>query len=316
MKKFLKNLVAISTLTTAGVHVANCMIENSATQKSILTTRNGHYYHWKYGDIFYTKEGSGSPVLLIHNLTPDSSGYEWVKIKHLLTKEHTLYTIDLIGCGRSDKPFMTYTNYLYVQLLHDFTKDIIKKKTNVIASGTSSSFTIMSNLMNEEQFGKIILVNPSGVKDNASLNSKVSPVSKVIMKCPVYGTYLYNVLMRKSYIEDQCSNSYCAKQYIVTPNMIDAYYESAHLKQSKGRYLFASIYGQYTNVDISKALTIIENPVFIIESESRQEEDTVLKQYQKLNPSISGTVIRQTECLPHMEAPKKTYDAIRSFLNE
>ncbi|MGN0171041.1 MAG: alpha/beta hydrolase [Lachnospiraceae bacterium] len=314
MKKFLKKMVAISTLTTAGVHVANCIIENSATEKNILTTRNGHYYHWKYGDIFYTKEGNGSPVLFIHNLTPDSSAYEWSKIKHLFTKEYTVYTLDLIGCGRSDKPFMTYTNYLYVKLLHDFTKEIIGQKTSIISSGTSGTFSIMSSLMNEEDFEKIILINPPAIDENRSIHQKISPVSKLIMKCPVYGTCLYNILMRKTYIQYQCCNNYCAKRYSGKPNIMDAYYESAHLKQSKGRYLFASIYGQYTNVDISKALTSLQNPLLIIESKSKQEEDTVIPQYQELNKTAKGTRMEESLCLPHMEVPKKTFHTIHSFL--
>lgn len=37
----------------------------------------GKYYHWKYGNIYYTKSGKGKPVLLIHDLDPTASSYEW-----------------------------------------------------------------------------------------------------------------------------------------------------------------------------------------------------------------------------------------------
>ena len=58
--------------------------------------------------ILYTKKGSGSPVLLIHDIVPGACGYEWNRIEEELAMEHTVYTIDLLGCGRSEKPGVTY----------------------------------------------------------------------------------------------------------------------------------------------------------------------------------------------------------------
>ena len=84
-----------------------------------------------------------------------------------LEKKHTVYTIDLLGCGRSDKPNLTYTNYLYVQLITNFIKDVIGEKTDVIATGTSSSFTVMACNMEKNLFKKLILINPEDLKDSA-----------------------------------------------------------------------------------------------------------------------------------------------------
>ena len=57
----------------------------------------------RFGNIYYTKRGHGSPVLLSHDALPGSSGYEWNKVDKLIATEHTVYTIDLLGYGRSDK---------------------------------------------------------------------------------------------------------------------------------------------------------------------------------------------------------------------
>ena len=65
--------------------------------------------------------------LLIHDLTPSSSAYEWSKMIDELAESHTVYALDLLGCGRSDKPSITYANYLYVQLITDFAKQVIKE---------------------------------------------------------------------------------------------------------------------------------------------------------------------------------------------
>ena len=34
-------------------------------------------YEWRFGKIHYTKCGKGTPLLLIHDVIPGSSDYEW-----------------------------------------------------------------------------------------------------------------------------------------------------------------------------------------------------------------------------------------------
>ena len=74
------------------------------------------------------KKGTGSPILLIHDALPGASGYEWSKIEDELAVDHTVYTVDLLGCGRSDKPSITYTNFVYVQMICDLSGKLSEKK--------------------------------------------------------------------------------------------------------------------------------------------------------------------------------------------
>ena len=138
--KRLITLAALATTTTAIIHIANKVVAASAGLKEMLDTNGKNYYHWRFGDIYYTRKGKGSPILLIHDMLPGGSGYEWSRIEDDLALEHTVYNIDLPGCGRSEKPGMTYTNYVYVQSICDFIKNVIGEKTDVIVSGYSGSF--------------------------------------------------------------------------------------------------------------------------------------------------------------------------------
>ena len=104
------------------MHIVNRFVYYMSTIDEMLSDENAEYYDWRFGRICYHKTGSGSPLLLIHDLNVCSSSYEWNQIVDQLSKTNTVYTIDLLGCGRSDKPYLTYTNYLYVQLITDFIK--------------------------------------------------------------------------------------------------------------------------------------------------------------------------------------------------
>ena len=95
-----KTLLFISTAigtTTLAFHVINKFIFNTSDEHSEEDSSN--YYNWKFGNIYYQKTGSGSPLLLIHDLNHYSSSMEWDKVIDTLSREHTVYTIDLLGCG-------------------------------------------------------------------------------------------------------------------------------------------------------------------------------------------------------------------------
>ena len=98
-----------------------------------------------------------------------------------LTKKYTVYTIDLLGCGRSDKPNINYTNYLYVQLLTAFVKEVIKTPTNIVATDISASFVIMTNHMDKEVFKKIVLINPISLKQLEVIPDDLSKFKQVII---------------------------------------------------------------------------------------------------------------------------------------
>ena len=170
-----KNLIvgaSIAGAATLTIHLINKFVYFSATLDNLLSNPSGSYYNWKFGNIYYTKSGEGKPVLLIHNLSTFSSGYEWHLIKEKLAKTNTVYCIDLLGCGRSDKPNLIYTNYLYVQLITDFIKRVIGEKCDVIASGESGSFAVAACQNNPEIIDQIVMVNPSDIHHLAKSPSK------------------------------------------------------------------------------------------------------------------------------------------------
>ena len=74
------------------------------------------------GTFIIPKRELGHRFFLIHDTLPGASGYEWSKIEDELAIDHTVYTVDLLGCGRSDKSSITYTNFVYVQMISDFIK--------------------------------------------------------------------------------------------------------------------------------------------------------------------------------------------------
>lgn len=315
MKKHVRNFLLLTTLTTISIYGINKAISVSSSMKNLLKTDRGKFFNWRYGNIYYTKQGKGSPLLLIHNLNPASSSYEWERIAKHLAKHHTVYTLDLLGCGRSEKPNMTYSNYLYVQLITDFIKNIIGTKADIIATGESSSFTLMACNMEPNHFGKIIVINPSNLVDLSKTPNKRKNALKFFIDTPIIGTLVYNLVFLKNNINKVFSKEYYYKKHMVPTKTIDCYYEAAHISNSHGKYLLSSIQANYTNINIVHALRKINNSIYLIGSKELNGMEEIINSYISYNPSIEASYIADSKYLPQMEIPDKLLETLNIYLD-
>ena len=120
VKESVKSILKLDFLALGAMHFVNHFISSISLTTNMLKTGIGKYYRWSHGDVFYHKSGSGSPVVLLHHLDPSFSSYEWNEIEDQLSANHTVYSVDLPGCGRSVKENTTYTNYYYALFLSSF----------------------------------------------------------------------------------------------------------------------------------------------------------------------------------------------------
>ena len=173
----------------AGVNLAFSYIEE---RKHRNMPEGGKFYEWKHGKVFYHKRGHGTPVILLHGFGPSHSGKDLESLSGHLASNHTVYRIDLPGFGLSDKPWITYTNFLYVCLIQDFIKDVTGNITDIIACGGSGLSALQAYKMDPSNIGKIVLVDPC-YSEEFKLNKRVALWTKNLLDLPVIGTFLYNI---------------------------------------------------------------------------------------------------------------------------
>lgn len=304
--------VAGATLTTA--HLINKMIFAGSVSKDITGTDDTHIFSWNFGDISYIKRGCGSPVLLVHDLMPYSSSYEWKDIIDKLSENHTVYAIDLLGCGHSAKPNITYTTYLYVQLLTDFVKKVIGKRTDVIVTGDSVPMVVMSCYCDDSLYNRLIFINPENIGKSVLGPRKNSNIIRNLLNSPIIGTMIYNICVSKKKINKLFSNELFSNNNVSRETIIDAYYENAHLGGSNAKCLYNSIACRYTTSNIIKAISEINNSIFIIGGGRVDRISSTIRDYFDLNPSIEFCVIEEVNKLPQLEAPTELLEHINTYI--
>lgn len=314
MDKKLTTVLLLSTFSVTTIHVINRVHTSLCTVKNLLANSENHYYEWRFGKIRYQKKGSGTPLLLVHDLTVGSSNYEYHRLINNLTEEHEIYSIDLLGYGLSDKPAITYTNNLYEQLISDFIKNVIKRKTSIVVTGESVPFVMLACHNNPDIINKLICINPQNLYLQNQIPSKQTKLMKLFLESPILGTFTYHVLTNRHSMEETFRTEYFCHSDEIKEKYIYNYLEAAYTGNYYSKYAFASYIGKYMNMNILHELKEINNSILMIGGEKEKDIKTTIENYKYYNAAIEDVYIPDTKHLPQLEAPDEVLEQIKIFL--
>lgn len=314
MKNKKGSFIKFSLATTGIFYIINKWIDSSSASKQTSSAR-GKFYHWKQGDIFYKKLGDkGTPLLLIHDLSPFNASFEWNDIIDSLKEDFTIYVLDLPGCGKSDKPAITFTNYYFVQMLADFVNDVIGEPAYVAATGLSGSFVIMATQLYQDLFKHIILINPQSISQLKRQPDHYSKALQTLLDLPFIGTTAYYIMFNHMNTEYHWTEKATFNPFCIDQRILKSSYDASHAGNGFGKYLLGSIDGNYMNVNISKALASIKVPVHLIFGEQNTGYHEALSEYRKLNTNITGEIIGDCKMYPHIETPEDVVESFYTYL--
>ena len=209
---------------------------------------------------------------------------------------------------------MTYTGNIYEQLISDFIKNVICKKTSVIVTGESVPFSIMSCHNNPELYNKLICINPQNLYLQNQIPSKQTKLLKFFFELPIVGTFTYHIFTSKYVIRKAFEEDYFYQPGEIKEKYIYNYLEAAHTGKYYSKTAFASYIGKYMNMNILHELKEINNSILMIGGAKEKDIETTIENYKYYNPAIETVYIPETKHLPHMESPDEILKQITMFL--
>lgn len=317
MKKGLFSLSAPGAV--AFMAATNTITNHMANRNVIIPSDHVHYYRTKHGNVAYlkfspkqsaqTQDGSEHlikcPLILIHDLYPGFSAEEWRKTAERFSQNRVVYALDLPGCGRSDKPKISYTRYFYVQLLNHFVRDISGNGVDIISSGGSFATVILADRMNPDAFRRIIAVNPPPVAAYKSYPSYLQTLLRSVLRSPILGTYLYNMHFSRTATTDRLLQTGFYNPSKLSPEFAKLVYQSAHYDYQQAKYLFAGLASRYLNLDITESLRLYSKKLYFVMGSAYPDLYKIYASYQEQVSRAGLSVIGGTAKYPHLEKTEK-----------
>lgn len=119
-----------------------------------------NYWTWRGHKIHYVKEGEGPPIVLVHGF--GASAFHWRYNIPELAKRYTVYAVDLLGFGWSEKALVEYDAMIWKDQVIDFLKDVVKEPA-IVAGNSLGGFTALATAAAlPEQVIGVVLLNSAG----------------------------------------------------------------------------------------------------------------------------------------------------------
>ena len=110
----------------------------------------------------YWVEGAGSPVVLIHGLS--NSIEHWLLNINALAAEHTVYALDLVGHGRTDKPLTRpYDLPDLARFVIDFMDALGIERADLIGHSLGGGVALVIAESSPERVHRLVLVDSVGL---------------------------------------------------------------------------------------------------------------------------------------------------------
>ena len=270
------------------------------------------WYEWKGHRIAYTVRGSGPPVVLVHSLHAAAWSYEWARVVPLIADHCTVYALDLLGFGASDRPAMRYTASLYTHLLGDFATDVVRGPCTLIGSSLGAAYAIVAAAGDAARFPAVVLVAPTGLVRLTERPTAAGEFARMVLASPVIGTAAFNTRVSRTSLRNFLEPRY-ADRRCVTAEMIDAYYMTSH--QQGAVRAAASFLTGGLNVDVRRALRRLLQPGLLVWGASATAspvEDA--RGFVALKPSFKVAIFDRAGDLPHDERPEQFARAVNDFV--
>ena len=154
-------------------------------------------------NIRYFRLGKGAPIVLLHGLGESSTIWAYNIVQ--LSKNYTVYALDLPGHGHSDKPKWRYNLNISVDFLSSFLSTLNLERPHLIGSSLGGMIALEIAFKQPNQLGKLVLVDSAGL-------GKELPFFLKIMTLPLVGELMT--------IPTKAGFRFLLKQVVANPHSI------------------------------------------------------------------------------------------------
>ncbi len=270
-------------------------------------------FDWRGRRISFTRRGAGPPLLFVHGIHAAAWSYEWHDNVDQLARGNTVYTIDLLGFGRSDRPAIRYSARLYISLISDFVDQVIGDPCVLVATSLSGAYVTVLGARDPQRFPAIALISPTGLIRLNRPGGIAGEAGQLAVHAPIVGTAMFNALVSRRSIRHYLEKTY-ADDAIVTDELVGIYYWTSH--QRGARHAPAAFISGHLNIDIRQALRRLSQPALLVWGEDGiadpMEES---RSFRVLKPDLEMASLSPAGDLPHDERPDDFNVILSTWLN-
>lgn len=275
----------------------------------------------RHGDAAYFVSGSGSPVLLLHAPRVGNSSAEWEANFDELAKHHTVYALDFLGWGLSDKPRHILRPSDYAEQISHFLEDVVGEPCAIIASGQACNFALAAARKSAALISKIVLVCPASSdewnseelenskSENASSEEnderpeQRNPIFRVL-SLPIIGEAISNWLASRATLQTFAEQNLFFDKSRASSGLISRMHVAAH--QTSSHNALAAQAAGLLSTDWREAWSTLDAPALLVWGRNAPAPGIETSpEWLAMQPNARLEIFDNAMLLPHAEYSEK-----------
>ncbi len=270
-------------------------------------------YDWALGTVRYTVNGSGPTLLLVHGIGLTTSSFEMRYVAEALADAFTVYIVDLLGFGLSDRPRIMYSADMYIRLLADFLRDVVGADARVIACGLSGSYVLTVAADQPALVRSLLISSPADIGGGGAHSTAHRQAAGALLGVPLAGQTVFNGMTTRSAIRTFLREQAYSNADLVTEYMVDAMYTMAH--QPNARYAAGAFLSGALDHDASEALKTLRRPLLLVFGDrAAGPPRAIAAAFVRLAPRTQVLILERCGMLPHEEQAGTFVDTANAWL--
>ena len=264
----------------------------------------------------YLREGTGTPIVLLHSFNAAASPFEIRPIFERLAEatDRPLYALDWLGFGRSARPDIDYRPALYHDQLYRFLRTVVGEPVDLVGLSLSCEYAAHAALQTAPLVRRLALICPTGLSEKRG----PSPLGKAgIRLADRIGAFelLFYRLTRRASLRDFYERQVFLDPTALPDELLDYAYVTSHARgahRAPRRFVDGSL---FLDCVIDEVYARLYRPTLVLTP--KHPEDTV-QGFDRLPALLDARSRDLTHhalpggLLPHWEAPTPFFDV---FLN-
>ena len=263
---------------------------------------------WRGWRVRAVSLGTGPPIVLVHGVHAAASSFEMRGIFEPLSQRYTVYAVDLLGFGKSERPAAPYSGEFYAELLTAFLGEVVGGPAVMIGSSLSAAYAIEAARLRPSLVERLVLISPTGTTRPGVFRRAFGR----LLALPLVGSAAFNVLASRASIQSYLRRAYADPSLVDDP-LVEQHWATSH--QPNARLAAAAFVGGGLDLPFDRSSVPVAVPILVVRGSvpgiGAQASDAELR---ALGPDVTIETIDGAGQLPHDEAPDRMLALLDGWL--
>ena len=272
----------------------------------------------RYTYIRSGRAGENPPLMLLHGF--GASIGHWRQNLSVLGEHHTVYAIDMLGFGASEKAIAPYDVALWVEQVYDFWKTFVNEPIVLIGNSIGSLVCMAAAASHPDMVCGLVMLNlPDPSIEEEMIPEPLRPVVATIkswVASPLILNLLFQLVRKPGGVRRWASLAY-ANSDAVTDELVEILLGATEDRGSARAFctIFRAIVAPKFGPSVKKTLPELQIPMLLLWGKNdRMIPPSLATQFGGYSPRLTVVEIENAGHCLHDEAPEQVNSEILNWI--